>query len=691
MAASWRVYLLALVAAVVWCVHYDRWTIESWRIPTDYRGDTLEILARISAASEGDARPLQPQVISRLGAPFGANWSAYPSSDLLLVWSIGQLARVVGVFAAANIALLLASMTSAVAFYACARWLRVRWEWAFVGALLFAFSCQTFHRGLPHLFLVFSWTVPLALLACGLIGGSRRLQLRGWSAGFCVATGAVIGVGNPYILFLFVQLLGWAWIAQWLGPRRRENLITGGLTLAAAVAAFFVVESHLWLFTAESAAVSPLVRNYGSTERYALKPLELFLPPATHRWEALAFFGHRYVRWSEWRGGESFLTYLGLVGIVGLVWLAGATLHAVLRRRRMPGMALPAGWILAFSSVGGITNIVAFFTGMVLFRATNRFSIFLSAIVLMFIVSRLTRWFAGKPRGLSWAAAAVVGFIGLADQLPRAPGPELQERIAKRIESDRELGRLLEERLPPGAMVFQLPVMMFPEVAPAHRLGDYEHFRPYLSTHSLRFSYGSLKNRSRGRWQRDAECLPTEEFVKKLERYGFAALYFNRSGFADGGEKLLGELAEMGRTRQVEGKLGEDVVVFLEPAARPEAPMARNLTFGHGWQNAPAGEVRWAYGPAALSYFNPRSEAISTNLRFVMSGVGTRHLQIDVNGTEKFGAAIVGERNEINLKVTLRPGFNRIDLTSREPAVRLSNERGQLRSFGVHEATIGEE
>lgn len=688
LAAYWRVGLLALIAATVWCAHYDRWTRQSWSIPTDYRGDTLEILARIAAAAEGDAVPLGPQIISRLGAPFGANWSAYPSSDLLLVWLIGQLARWVGVFTAANIALLLASVTSAIAFYACARWLRARWEWAFVGALLFAFACQTFHRGLPHLFLVFSWTVPLALLACGLIATSRRLRLAGWSGFFCVATAAAIGVGNPYILFLFLQLLGWSLIAQWWGPRRRENLIAGGLAIAVALLAFFVVESHLWLFTPDTAATSPLVRNYGSTERYALKPLELLLPPATHRWELLAFFGNRYVRWSEWRGGEGFLTYLGVVGIVGLIWLAVAAMRAVLSRRRLPGVALPAGWIVAFSSVGGITNIVAFFTGLVVFRATNRFSIFISAIVLMFLVSRLTRWFANRPRWLSVAAAAAVVAIGLADQLPRAPGVEKQERIAKRIAADRELGRMLEGRLKPGAMVFQLPVMMFPEVAPAHQLGDYEHFRPYLSTHSLRFSYGSLKNRSRGRWQRDAETLPTKEFVEKLESYGFAALYFSRSGFADGGGKLLSELKEMGRTQWIEGEQGEQVVVFLEPVPQPEPPMARSLTFGQGWQNAAPGEARWAYGPAALSYYNPREQPVCTSVRLIMSGVGQRNLLIRVNGTESFGKAIFGERNEINFKLTLQPGFNRIDLQSLEPAVRLSNERGQLRSFALHEATI---
>jgi hypothetical protein len=687
-AAYWRAALLALVAALVWCAYYDRWTAASWAIPTDYGGDTLEILARIAAAAEGDAKPLAPQIISRLGAPFGANWSAYPSSDLVLLWLIGQLARVVGLFTASNIALLMATVTTALSFYSCARWLRVRWEWAFMGALLFAFTCQTFQRGLPHLFLAFSWTVPVALLACGLVAASRRLRPRNALGVFCYVTAALIGIGNPYVLFLFLQLLGWALIAQWLGPRRRDNLMVGATALGIALAAFFIVESHVWLFAPDTAAGSPLVRNYGSTERYALKPIELVLPPAWHRWEALAFFGHRYARWSEWRSGESFMTYLGIVGIAGLIWLAVTSLRAILRRQRVPGAALPAGWVLAFSSVGGLTNIVAFFTGLVVFRATNRFSIFISAIVLMFLVSRLTRWWASRPRWLSLAAAAVVAAFGLADQLPPGPGLEKQRRIAERIASDRELGQMLEGRLPPGAMVFQLPVMMFPEAPPTYQLGDYEHFRPYLATQSLRFSYGSLKGRSRGRWQRDAESLPTQQFVEKLERYGFAALYFSRRGFPDGGEKLLRELAEVGRTERIDGKLGEQVVVFLHPSPKPEPPLAHSLTFGLGWQNAKPGEPRWAHGPATLSYYNPLSRPVASTVHLVMSGVGERRLRIQINDEETVGTSVADARSEINLKVMLKPGFNRFDLESQEAAVRLSNERGQLRSFALHEAVI---
>jgi phosphoglycerol transferase len=688
MLAHWRVALLALVAGLIWCAHYDRWTAESWRIPTDYRGDSLEILARIEAASEGDTIPLRAQWITRLGAPFGANWSAYPASDLLLVWVLGQIARGIGVFAAANLALLLATVSAAVAFYGCARWLRHRWEWAFAGALLFAFTFQTFSRGLPHLFLVFSWTVPLALLVCGLVAGSHRLRLKGWMGVFCLGTAAAIGAGNPYTLFLFLQLLGWALVAQWFGDRRAENLKVGLIALGVAGLALLATQAPTWLHTTDTAATSPLVRNYGATERYALKPIELIMPPSTHRWESLAFFGHRYLRWSDWRTGEAFAPYLGLIGIAGFVWLGVATWRAMMRRRRIPGIALPAGWVLAFSSVGGVTNVVAFFTGILVFRATNRFSIFLSAIVLLFLAAQLSRLMTRRPRWQSLAVAALVALVGLRDQLPTPPGQERQRFIALRVARDRELGRLLENAVKPGGMVFQLPVLVFPESEPAHQLGDYEHFRPYLATRSLRFSYGALRGRSRGRWQRELAGLPTPKLVERLESYGFSALYFNRQGFSDRGEKLMTELMAMGRTRKFEGESGEQVVVLLEPKPKPRLPFANTLTFGRGWHSPEPDETRWAYGNAALSYYNPQPKPVDARVRLWVSAADERQLRVVVNGKETLGVKAGPERQEIEVLVTLRPGINRIDLVSARPAIRMGHERGQLRSLALHDSVV---
>jgi hypothetical protein len=688
LAARWRVGLLLLVTTLVWCAHYDRWTAASWSVPTIYGGDALEIYARIAAAAEGDAAPLRPQVISRLGAPHGANWNAYPSSDIVLLWAIGHLASVIGVFPAANVALLLANLTAALALYGSARWLRARWEWAFAAALLFAFTLQTFQRGISHLFLIFSWTVPLALIASGLVAGSRRLEPGRRTGLFCIGIAAAIGAGNPYVLFLFLQLMAWALIAQWFGDRRRANLITGGLSLAAALLSFALFESHLWAYSRDTAAVSPLVRNYAGTELYAMKPLELLLPPPGHRWELFAELGHRYLRWSEFRSGESSMSYLGLAGIAGLGWLGIVSLRRLIRRQRPPTPALATGWIVAFSSLGGVTNIFALLTGLVVFRATTRFSIFISAVALLFLASQLSRWSAHRPRWLTFGLAAVVAALGLADQLPRGAGREWQADIAQRVAADRTFGQLLETKLPPGAMVFQLPVLEFPEAVTPHQLEDYTYFRPYIATRSLSFSYGALRRRSRSHWQHDLADASPPEMVARLERYGFAAVYFHRAAFPDRGEGLLTELASTGRTDRIFSPDHEQVAVLLKPRPKPEKPLARKPTFGRGWHHARPGEPRWAFQNAALSYYNPLPDPVAARLRFVLTSASERELTIRVNSRKMAQTRLGDGQQTVEFDVSLQPGVNRLDLVSPQPGLRATQGRNQLRTFGIHEVTL---
>ena len=519
-----RAWWLAVAAALIWIAHFDRWTIASWQIPTDYYADAHESLARLKAASEGDVWPLRAQVISRLGAPFGANWNAYPAPDKPLMLMLGALVHVIGLHAAANLGLLLAQVTAALAFYFAARWLRCRWEWAAAGALLFAYTYHTFHRGLAHFSLVFTWTVPLGLAVVWMIAGSRRIAWRRPGAWVCLFAAIALGTSNPYNLFFWLQLMGWAVLWQWLGTRRRENLQIGLASVATALLAFALVHAETWLHVENPDAVPLLARNYGGTEVYALKAVEMFIPPPFHHWDWLAFFGNRYARWSVWRG-EVFLPYLGLAGIAGFIWLLLATVRRMVARRSPPGQALSLAWILGYATIGGLTNVLALFIGFQVFRATNRAAIFISALVLFFLVGRLSRWTAHWRGWQRAGAALLVAALGVYEQLPKPESPRDLAALAAEIRSDEQFGRALEAALPPGAMVFQLPVLGFPEVAPPHRLGDYEHFRPYLATEHLRFSYGAPKTRARSRWQRELENVPPAELVRRLEEHGFAALY----------------------------------------------------------------------------------------------------------------------------------------------------------------------
>ena len=111
--------------------------------------------------------------------------------------------------------------------------------------------------------------------------------------------------------------------------------------------------------------------------------------PASCQW--LSEIGYRYLRWSDWRG-ETFSPYLGFVGAAGLLWMLAALVRSLLaqRRRWRPAYSLPAMWILIFSTVGGVNSILAFYFGLDIFRASNRYSIFLLALALLFVVARLS-------------------------------------------------------------------------------------------------------------------------------------------------------------------------------------------------------------------------------------------------------------------------------------------------------------
>jgi phosphoglycerol transferase len=282
------------------------------------------------------------------------------------------------------------------------------------------------------------------------------------------------------------------------------------------------------------------------------------------------------------------------------------------------------------------------------------------------------------------ALAAGVAVLGILDQVPRGATASQRQEIAANVESDRQFGRAVEAALPPGAMLFQLPVMGFPEVVPPWRLADYEHFRPYLHTHDLRFSYGAAKHRARSRWQRDLEEVAPRVLVRRLEQYGFAALYLNRKGFEDGAEALLGELRRLGYEEIIQSPRGQQVMVRLRPAAAPQLPLARAFTFGQGWHPPADSGLRWAFAPAVLSYYNPFDGPITLEVKFTLETIAPGEITFAHEGATIGRVRAEGRHALLHLPaLVLAPGVNRFRLESDQPAERRGAGRYQLRSFGL--------
>ena len=661
-AARFAPFLLAALVGAVWLWFYDKTSVAAWSYPVAYSGDALETFSRIKAAAEGDWLPFQTHLIQRLGAPFGANWNTYAEADLPLFAVLGWLSRYCGMFVTANLALLLAHIGAALAFYGVARLFRAREEWAFTGAALYACSNYFFFRSFAHFSLVLAWTVPLALVSTWLVASGRRLLARHrW---LCLGTAVALGMGSPYYLFAYLQLMALAWLWQALGARRRDNLIMGAEALGVALAVFAVLNAPQWIARSRDRQIDPIVRDYRGTELYALKPLEMLVPPREHRADWLAMFGRRYERWSFGRI-EGYSPYLGIAGIASLALLGGVALRraAVRRGAQLPAPFWQVLWILLFASIGGLGNVLAFFARLQVFRATNRFSVFILALALMFAVLWLSRQLRRWPRWISLAGAAGVLAAGLWDQVPMPLTAAQRQEIVARVNGDQQIGRWLEEQLPAGAMVFQLPVLGFPEVPPPGTMRDYDHFRPFLATNHLRFSYGVLKNRARGHWQQELEKLPVPQFVRELEAAGFSALYVNAHGLPGGAKPLLDKLAAAGYPEHFDGPEHVQMIVRLHPAGQPQMPLARAPTFGRGWvTNLQSPDwPRRAEGPAWLAYYNPLDRPLAADLALTLSG--SDPVAVWLNGRELWRAVPGSAARIVPLpRLTLSPGPNQIEL-----------------------------
>jgi hypothetical protein len=242
-------------------------------------------------------------------------------------------------------------------------------------------------------------------------------------------------------------------------------------------------------------------------------------------------------------------------------------------------------------------------------------------------------------------------------------------------------------------MVFQLPILDFPEGRPQLSVNEYDHFRPYLATRTLRFSYGDTKDRARGAWQHDCGSMTPAELVQSLENDGFAALYVNRQGYPDDAANLLAELAAAGRAEVIQGPLENPLAVVLHAVKQPQPPLARSFTLGQGWNRRAPGESasapRWTYGSASLSYYNPYPHPLQASARLVLSSVGERTVRLLVNDRERTRLRVGAEPKEVTLPaIALRPGVNRLELDTPEPAIRVSEQRLHLRAIAVHQMQL---
>ena len=575
LAETGRVCALLFLSIVIWCYAYNRWTAETWGVPLEYGikgfdADTPGLLSNIKSTMDGHFWPFFLKNEPSLGAPFGANWNDFPLVEQLIYFFAGSLGMAIGLFPAVNFTVLFAHLLAAVMFYLVCRTLKCDWHWAFIGALVFAFSEYPFARSVHHLQVLYYFNVPLCLLVVWWLSSAEGLRIGEKRYWFAIAVAAVTGALHPYYTNMFVQLALIACAVKWLRGDRK-TVLAGLSILAVSGAVFLLMCGNVFYYKfVYGPNPTALTRAFHWLEFSALKPLEMVMPSPDHRLPLFANFATNYFKSVFVPGEVPPSSYLGLAGIAALGWLVYVSLKRMLMKppQLPPLEAWQVLWIVLYSVVGGF-NCFAGAAGIQLFRSSNRYSIFILAIVLIYAVRQLSLL---KLRGAgAFLLPAGIAIFALWDQTPRPPTMEQIRTLGSVVDADRQFVREMEERLPKNAMIFQLPIMNFPE-EPIPGVAAYDHLRLYLHSKNMRFSFGDSKGRPESSWQQDLAKMEFGSAVDAMEYYGFSAIYINRNGFADKGESILQFLAKTGRNEFITNALGDRVCVILNPSSHPIKP-----------------------------------------------------------------------------------------------------------------------
>jgi phosphoglycerol transferase len=130
------------------------------------------------------------------------------------------------------------------------------------------------------------------------------------------------------------------------------------------------------------------------------------------------------------------------------------------------------------------------------------------------------------------------------------------DKIKNEYQSDEDFVAGIEAALPPRAMIFQLPYVPFPENPPVNAMLDYEHFKAYLHSRTLRWSYGAIKGEQEDLWQKTVAAKPPAEFVQEISRAGFVGIYINRDGYEDKAARVEAELSALLGAKPVASRRG---------------------------------------------------------------------------------------------------------------------------------------
>lgn len=578
--------VVAAISVAMAAFRFRIWS-QSFSVPLMTAGtDDLQIAAIVRSIRETGWYFTNPD----LGAPFGQQLYDFPhAGESLQILAL----RVLTLFSvrpywAMNVYFIAGFAALAFVTYLVLAHMRFRFGTAAVVSLLYTWLPYHFMHGQFHLFRSAYLSAPLGVLLifwvlswkdrflvdpAGAVWGPRRLAgnlrwPRVWAAvGVC----AFIGVFETMTMAFVLVAMVFSALVSTIRNRDIGDLV-GALVAGVLIAATFAVAFlPNYQFKADNGGNEAAGARYPSEQiTYGLQISKMVLPVADHDIGALARLLPRSQDHSP-TAGESGQN-LGMLGAVGLlVLLYGAVANRLDTRAGREVWNRHRLWVQAglvtivtilFATMSGFALVLSVL-GFSQIRVWNRAvvliafcSMLMVAIGLEKIVAALRRRFdswaadrmSGRARrvgvaGVSALLLVAVAVFGLWDtdvSYASSRSNAWQDRRARVLMN---LDEQIVDHFGDDAMLFQLPVIPYPEAPSRNDMLDYEGLLPYLYSDGLRFSYGATRGRRDADWQvNKVDNNDPGRALPGLRGLGFDAILVDTHGYGDRGAVVTEQL-----------------------------------------------------------------------------------------------------------------------------------------------------
>jgi hypothetical protein len=555
----------AVLCVLILCAFFRIWRADL-RVPFYYSGDSIFYLMFAKGVIENGWYWQNPS----LGAPGGLQMYDFPTYDnavTIIVWLFSCFTHNPALIL--NLFYLLSFPLITVASLYVLRHFDLSYIPALFCSLLYAFLPFHFMRNQTHLILSAYYVVPLTVLVLLWIT-TTELRARTRKFILSVLICVLLGSSGVYYPFFFCALLPVAGATGALKFQRLRPLLVAVVFVVITTATVVINLSPSLIYKHTHEDVGAMLRGPAEAETYGLKISQLVLPITSHRinlFDRLKRFHNANSMVSE--NDTSSLGIIGSIGFLGLLAQLLSRKELVSGARGLlHDLSILNIFAVLVGTIGGFGLLIALYIASGI-RSYNRISVFISFFSLMAVGIGLERIYQRtvRVRSIFYLLIVVALIVGFLDETTPGYVPDYSGTKTEFV-SDKEFVNRIEASVPRGAMIFQLPYVPFPEYPRIHKMIDYDHFRGYVHSKNLRWSYGTVKNREGDRAQERVAALPTDQLVQTLAFAGFSGIYVDRNGYDDGGAAKELELSNLLETAPMVSANGRLTFFNLSDYAR---------------------------------------------------------------------------------------------------------------------------